>query len=453
MSQKVTSISSAPSFAIAADAVHSSDGYLLELLNQREALHPDLADGLEGWRDEAGDRARLQSLPTTRDEEWRFTNLSPLLDVSFTAAAQFDDLDISSLAIPEAAGSRLTFVNGRYAASLSDTSALPAGVTVGSLSSLSPERQAHVQQHLTLDAMGQADVFALLNSACLSDVAVIWVERNCVVETPIHLLFVSSAGNNPSLSYPRSLVVADRSSAVTLVEQFVGMGGGQYFANAVTEILLGENAQVEHCKWQQESDTSFHIARTAIAQAQDSRYIGHTISTGARLSRHTLSVRQDGLNTATTLNGLTVVAGSQLSDTHTAIDHAQPQGTSDQIHKCIVGDRAHSVFNGKIVVRQDAQMTDSSQSSRNLLLSSKARVDTKPQLEIFADNVKCAHGATVSQLEADEIFYLQSRGLSQEKARQLLTYAFAVESIDRISIDSVAEQLRQFVLVRTNLDS
>ncbi|WP_017326753.1 Fe-S cluster assembly protein SufD [Synechococcus sp. PCC 7336] len=432
------------STAIASNLTSGSELYLAELLGQHGALDGSIAPWLDPLRQMAADRVRLMSLPTQRDEDWRFTSLNSLKEVTFRVS----DATLSGVtdwALSETDRSRLVFVNGKFAAEFSDVSGLPTDVTVGNLANLSVEQQEQVRSQFSLDGMDSGDVFALLNSACLQDMAVVIVGKDCVVETPIQLLFVSTAGDRPSVSHPRCTVVAERGSAATIVEQFVGVGAEPYLTNAVTEITLAPNAQLNHCKWQAESEHSFHIARTAIAQERDSRYTCHTTSTGARLSRHTLAAVQQGLNGETILNGLTVASGTQLSDTHTAIDHAQPHGTSQQIHKCIVGDRAHSVFNGKVLVRKHAQKIDSSQSSRNLLLSHKARVDTKPQLEIFADDVKCAHGATVSQLEADEVFYLQSRGLSEAKAKQLLTYAFAVEVAERIPVKSLENQLKNFL--------
>ncbi len=216
---------------------------------------------------------------------------------------------------------------------------------------------------------------------------------------------------------------------------------GVYLTNAVTEIWVGDNAQVSHTRVEWEGAEAFHIGKTAIAQARDSRYTCHAITLGAKLSRHNLEILQTGEQTQTTLNGLTIISGKQLSDTHSAIALNYPHGTSDQLHKCIIGDRAHAVFNGKVFVPKPAQLTNASQLNRNLLLSSKARVDTKPQLEITADNVKCAHGATVSQLEDDEIFYLQSRGIDENDARKLLINAFAAEVINQIPVPSLREIL------------
>jgi Fe-S cluster assembly protein SufD len=215
--------------------------------------------------------------------------------------------------------------------------------------------------------------------------------------------------------------------------------------------VVGENARAQHTKLQQESHAAFHIAHCAVTLARGADYISDTVTLGARLSRHNLHVLQAAEGTHCALDGLALISGRQLADTHTYMDHAKPHGTSRQLHKCIVGDAAHAVFNGKVLVREGAQLTDSAQSSRNLLLSGKAHVDTKPQLEIFADDVKCAHGATVGQLDAEEVFYLRSRGLDEAEAKSLLTYAFAAEIIDKIPVASLARRLKQKVMEQTQV--
>ncbi|MBG1263247.1 Fe-S cluster assembly protein SufD [Nostoc commune] len=419
------------------------DDYLTGLLNQVTTTKT------EGWlqelRQSAANWVRHSIIPTTREEEWRFTDLSSLRKVQFNnvdtrifASLQFDIL-------PETANSRLVFVNGVYAPELSAVSDLPSGVVVSNLAGLSAVEQEGVQQYLA-QAEGAQEVFTALNTAGISDAAVVWVKKNVVVETPIHLVFIS--GDTLTISLPRCLVVAESGSQVTLVEEYTNRRDaesaeeeGVYFTNAVTEVWVGDNAEVSHTRVEREGAEAFHVGKTAIAQARDSRYTCHAITLGAKLSRHNLEILQTGEQTQTTLNGLTVISGKQLSDTHSAIALNYPHGTSDQLHKCIVGDRAHAVFNGKVFVPKLAQLTNASQLNRNLLLSSKARVDTKPQLEITADNVKCAHGATVSQLEDDEIFYLQSRGIDENDARKLLINAFAAEVINQIPIPSLREIL------------
>ncbi|BAY39944.1 hypothetical protein NIES2111_43250 [Nostoc sp. NIES-2111] len=413
------------------------DAYLLGLLNQVSAKPT------EGWLQEVRDRAknwvRHSVIPTTREEEWRFTDLSELRKVEFQAG-KVQPVDISALSLSEAANSRLVFVNGVYAPELSAVADLPKGVVVGNLSTISSTEQECVQKYLA-QSEGALEVFTALNTAGISDVAVVLVAKNVIVETPIHLLFISVAGDRATISQPRALVVAESGSQVSVIEEFVTPAEGVYLTNAVTEIAIADNAQVVHTRVERDSKAAFHIGKTAVTQARYSRYTCHTLSLGGKISRHNLEVLQTGEQTETTLNGLTMIAGNQLADTHSAIALNHPYGTSNQLHKCIVGDRAHAVFNGKVFVPKPAQLTNAAQLNRNLLLSSKARVDTKPQLEITADNVKCAHGATVSQLEDDEIFYLQSRGIDSNNARKLLVNAFAAEIINQIPHPSLRDKL------------
>ncbi|MEH1797497.1 Fe-S cluster assembly protein SufD [Nostoc sp.] len=418
------------------------DDYLTGLLNQVTVTKT--AGWLQELRQSAANWVRHSTIPTTREEEWRFTDLSSLRKLQFNLeTGNFASLKFEIL--PEAANSRLVFVNGVFAPELSAVTDLPSGVVVSNLAGLSAVEQESVRQYLA-QAEGAQEVFTALNTAGITDAAVVWVKKNVVVETPIHLVFIS--GETLTISQPRCLVVAEGGSQVRLVEEYTNRQGaesaeeeGVYFTNAVTEVWVGDNAEVTHTRVEREGAEAFHIGKTAIAQARDSRYTCHAITLGAKLSRHNLEILQTGEQTETTLNGLTVISGKQLSDTHSAIALNYPHGTSDQLHKCIVGDRAHAVFNGKVFVPKPAQLTNAAQLNRNLLLSSKARVDTKPQLEITADNVKCAHGATVSQLEDDEIFYLQSRGIDENDARKLLINAFAAEVINKIPVPSLREIL------------
>lgn len=430
------------------------DAYLTGLLNQCQALDlqvidPEIAALLGELRDRATLWVNKLTIPTKRDEEWRFTDLSPLLQINFQKPEINVDLAESvadELTLPEAP-IRLVFVNGVYAPQLSAVADLPEGLVVSNLAQLPVTHRSKVRQYLA-HKEGATEVFTALNTAGLTDAAVVWVSKNTVVETPIHLLFLSVASESATISQPRCLVVAESGSAVTLIEEYTnrrGTEGEVYLSNAVTEIFLETNAQVSHTRIERESKAAFHIGKSAIAQARDSRYIGNTMSVGSKLSRHNLEVLQTGEQTETTLHSLTMISGEQLSDTHSVMAYTKPYGTSNQLHKCIVTDKAHAVFNGKVFVPQAAQLTNAGQLNRNLLLSSKARVDTKPQLEITADNVKCSHGATVGQLEADEIFYLQSRGLNQADARNLLINAFAAEIINQLPVASLRKQLFQLV--------
>lgn len=439
-------------------AVEGRDAYLTGLLNQCQALElqgiePETTALLQELRDRAYRWVSTLTVPTKRDEEWRFTDLSPLVQVNFTPAAtvELPESVMSEFALPDAP-IRLVFVNGVYSPQLSAVADLPEGLVVSSLAQLPLNYRSQVGNYLAQQP-GSAEVFTALNTAGLTDVAVVWVAKNSVVETPVHLLFLSTTGEMATFSQPRCLVVAELGSSVTLVEEYRNhwreVVQGVHFTNAVTEIVLEENAQVNHTRVEWQSKAAFRIGKNAIAQARYSRYTCNAITLGAKLSRHNLEVFQTGEGTETTLNGLTLIGGEQLADTHSAIALNHPNGTSNQLHKCIIDDRAHAVFNGKVFVPQTAQFTNAGQLNRNLLLSPKARVDTKPQLEITADQVKCAHGATVSQLDADEIFYLQSRGINETNARELLLDAFAAEVLEQIPVASLRHRLSRCVACRT----
>lgn len=432
------------------DSLLNRDAFLSGLLSRVTTTKTD--GWLQDLRESAANWVRHSVVPNTREEEWRFTDLSPLKQVIFNNVETIHELSLQDdFVLPEVSG-RLVFVNGVYSPNLSNTENLPAGLIVGNLDVL-PEEV--IQQYLA-QAEGAKEVFTALNTAALNDVAVIWVAKNVVVETPIHLLFISVAGESATISQPRVLVVAESSSQVSLIEEYVTgkMPVPQeeevYFTNGVTEIWVQENAQVTHNRVVREGAAAFHIGKTAVTQARSSRYNCNAVTVGGKISRHNLEILQTGEQTETTLNGLTVIADNQLADTHSALSLNYPHGVSKQLHKCIISDRAHGVFNGKIFVPKLAQLTDASQLNRNLLLSSKSRIDTKPQLEITADNVKCAHGATVSQLEDDEIFYLQSRGIDENDARKLLVNAFATEIINFIPVPSLRESLLKTVTSLTN---
>ncbi len=431
-------------------AAANREAYLAQLLKLAQSAEVAVSDRLPELRSQAAALVQEQTFPTTRNEEWRFTDLSPLLQVELAVGDRSLAVSpeaVEAFALPEAATSRLVFVNGVYAPEFSAIANLPANLFVGSLAALPEELKARSQNYLAKQP-GAEEVFTALNTAGLSDAAVVWLPKNQKVETPIHLLFVSTASDRPILSQPRCLVVAETGSSVTLVEDYVTVGEGVYLTNPVTEIWVEQNAQVSHTRIQRENQNAFHIGKTAVSQARDSRYTCNAVSFGAKLSRHNLEVFQTGEQTETNLNGLTMIGGEQLGDTHSTIAYTQPHGSSRQLHKTIVDGQARAVFNGKVFVPKLAQLTDAGQLNRNLLLSSKARVDTKPQLEITADNVKCSHGATVGQIDPDEIFYLQSRGLDQASARQLLVYAFAIEIIDQIPVASVRDRLSQLVKQR-----
>jgi len=420
---------------------HDRTAYLAELLNLRPSLDAQTV-WLQDIRDRATARVQELAIPSTRDEAWRFADLSPLLQVEFQAVDSqpttlgFDH--IQPFILPEAVSSRLVFVNGVYDPALSAVDGLPDRVLVTNLATgaeLLEALPARLAQQ-----PGAEEVFTALNTASFTDGAMVWVEKDQVIEPPIQILYVSTA-TQTAIAHPRCLVVAESGSQLTLIEEYVTLNEGTYFMNSVTEIWVNENAAVNHTRVQHDSTEAFHVGKTAVSQAQYSRYTCNAVSLGGKLSRHNLEIYQTGEQTETTLNGLTIITGDQVADTHSAIAFTKPHSTSRQLHKCIVDDHAHAIFNGKVFVPKAAQLTNAGQLSNTLLLSPKARIDTKPQLEIVADNVKCAHGATVSQLDTDEVFYLQSRGIDEVSARKLLVYAFAYEVIDQIPIASLKDRL------------
>ena len=431
--------------------------YLESLLAGQPQLAASPLAWLKALRAEAVERVGALRLPTTRDEEWRFTDISLLGKTSFASALSATDLeaaDVAPLYIEEAS-TRLVFVDGIYAPELSSPNAgcgTHSGVVVSNLTSAMAVHAAAIKPHLGRHAPFTRDAFAAQNTAFLHDAAVVIVPRDVSVAAPVHLLFIATQKN--VVSTPRCLVLAEPGSAVTVVEDYVVLYQPRWqeeahFTNAVTEVVLADNAHVTHIRVQREGSKAFHIANCAVSLGRTSNYQSVSVALGARLSRYNLNVLHTAEGATCALDGLALISGRQLADTHSCIDHAQPHGTSRQLHKCIVGGSAHAVFNGKVMVRKGAQRTDAQQTNRNLLLTAKAHIDTKPQLEIFASDVKCTHGATVGQLDSEEVFYLQSRGLTEAAARNLLTYAFGAEIIDRIPIASLKQQLEQTVLEQT----
>jgi Fe-S cluster assembly protein SufD len=434
---------------------------IFSLATEAKSLGKDTEEFVSELRQLASDRISNLTFPTTKDEEWKYTDVSSLGNLTFAnqnviqetiapdISTNIEEL-IAKHSAPEASGNLIVFVNGEYSAQFSDITGAADGLIVGNLANLGdrvlPKLRSHLAQHPDAN-----DYFASLNTACMTDVAIILVPKNLVVENPVQLLFIAQPQTTEAtlLTQPRCLVIAESHSNLTFVQTYVGKDAQTYFCNSVTEIWLAEGAEVNHTKVQWQGDQAIHINTTAIAQARNSIYKNQSISIGAQIARQNLIVHQMAEQTETSLTGLAFIDGEQLADTHSTIAHNYPHGSSKQLHKCIADGRSHAVFNGKIQVAKLAQQTDSAQLSRNLLLSGKARVDTKPQLEIFADNVKCAHGATVSQLDAEEIFYLQSRAIEAKSAANLLTYAFATEAIAQIPVVSVQRSLSSFVLEKT----
>jgi len=398
---------------------------------------------LAAIRVEALESAKALNFPSDRHDDWRFTDLSPLFQHGFQPVGSFARLklaDIEKFLIPGSI--RLVFVDGSYDAGLSDLAQAGAGVKVKSLVEClgDPQVEAHFARHVSF----KQDAFAALNTRFFEDGAFVHVTNEAVA--PIHILHVATSRETPSAIYPRCLVVMEANSRATVVEDYAGLEDGINFSDAVTEVVLKDHAQLQHVRVQREEKNAFHIGHCSVESGTGSVYTATSLAFGARVSRHSLHVTQQGEGAEIRLNGLALIAGRQIADTHTRIDHAVPAGKSVQLHKCIADGAAHAVFSGKVIVHRGAAGTDSVQSSRNLLLSGKARIDTQPQLEIFNDDVSCKHGATVGQIDADALFFLKSRGLSEERARNLLTHAFAAEIIAKIPVPSLVESLSLNIL-------
>jgi len=402
---------------------------------------PEVEDPHTPLRQQA--RAQLAELgiPTPREEDWKYSDLSPLVAHTFRLAGPGEPgLEVAALEPwlwPESRYSYAVFVNGYFAPHLSNLSGLPSALRITPLSQSAPG---------LVQTIAKVDVFSALNTAHLAEGIQIELPPQQEVLPPLHLLWVTVAPEGEAvLAQPRCLVTLQANTALTLIEDHVSGGAGIPFGNAVTEIALAEGSRLHHVILQRQGSQAFHINQTAVRQGRHSHYRLQALQWGSQFSRHNLEIAQVEPQAHTQLQGLTLLKGSQHSDTHSRLRHQAPQGSSRQLHKCIVDETARAVFSGRILVSREAQLTDAAQTNRNLLLSPKARVDTRPQLEIFADNVKCTHGATVGQLEAEEIFYLQSRGIPLAQARQLLTYAFAAEILEGIPVAQlpslVAQQL------------
>lgn len=387
--------------------------------------------------------------PTPRHEDWRFTNLAPLLRMPFVPAG--DALrELSPTALrpflwETAAGPRLVFVNGRFCPQWSHGGI--AGVHVASLASVLTEDPTALERRLNRYANVRDDVFTALNTAFLADGAYVRVAPGVRLETPIHLVCISLSNELLTVTYPRALIVAGAGSQCTIVESYVG-SDGPYFTNAVTELVAGDNAVVDHYKVQREAEAAFHIGALYIHQQRNTNVRSHCISLGGRLVRHNITAVLAGEGGDCHLNGLYVVGGEQHVDNHLRVEHAAAHCSSRETFKGILADRARGVFTGRIIVHPGARKTDAKQTNHNLLLSGHAQVDTKPQLEIRADDVKCTHGATVGQLDDEALFYLRARGIPEAAARGLLTYGFASASLGEIRVEPLRVQIEGLVRAR-----
>jgi Fe-S cluster assembly protein SufD len=390
---------------------------------------------LRKLREDAFARFAEVGFPTTHDEDWRFTNVAPIARTQFRLPGKtFVQLPPAGLNSWQIQGSavRLVFVNGRYAPELTTLGALPKGVAVSSLREQIEGNSDQLSTQLGHYANTQRDAFVALNTAFLEDGAYVHVKRGVVVDAPIHLLFVSSADHLPIMAHPRNLVIFEDQSQGTVVEEYVSIGGGTMFSNSVTELVAGDDAHVSHYMIEREDREAFNVSTLRIQQGRTANVASHSFLLGGGLVRNNVHPVLAGEGGECLINGLFVGSGRQHLDNYMHVEHASPHCASRQFYNGILDDNAHGVFHGRIVVHKDAQKTDAKQTNRNLLLSDDAQIDTKPQLEIYADDVKCTHGATIGQIDENALFYLRSRGLTEAEARQLLLLAFASECVDRL---------------------
>ena len=403
-------------------------------------------------------RFETLGFPTTRNEDWHFTSVSPIAEGRFapltTPIGTVTATQLAPFSFAESDWHTLVFVNGRYDAALSlgGGGALPIGVRVLPLAQAFDELPVLVAQHLGQIASFDIHTFTALNTAFINDGAVVHVAQDVELTRPIHLLFVSDEGEGRAatqgVAHPRNLIVLDRHSKATVIESYAGLADGAYFTNAVTEATIADGATLTHLKLQRESARAFHVGTLDVRQARNSHFFSFSFATGAALSRTNIYTELRGEGCGATLNGLYLGDRDQHIDHQTRIEHVAPSCYSRELYKGILDGAAHGVFNGKVYVHPEAQKTDGKQTNNTLLLSEKAQIDTKPQLEIFADDVKCTHGATVGRLDETSLFYMKSRGINARTARELLTYAFAADVLETIELAEVREGLESATMQR-----
>ena len=384
--------------------------------------------------------------PTTRQEEWRFTDVKPIARASFARSESAPDAvsieDVERLRLGGKDYDCLVFVNGHYAASLSSVGALPNGVQLGSLHEVLSTSPELIEEHLAQYATQEHNPLAALNTAFVQDGAFLHVPDGTILERPVQFLFLAvPVAGQPLVAHPRNLFLVGREARASVVESYLSASPGTYWTNAVTEAVVGEGAKLDSYRVQREHEQAFHTAVTQSHQARDSVFSMVTFSFGAQLSRHDIHATLGGEGADCTLDGLSMLRDRQHTDYHTILEHAQPNCTSWEYFNGVFDDRARGIFNGRIIVRPGAQKTDSKQTNNNLLLSGRSRADSQPQLEIYADDVKCTHGATLGPIDDEHMFYLQSRGLTMAEARNLLTYGFGSEILSNVSLEPLKSAL------------
>ncbi len=420
----------------------------LENFTEAERSAPGRAlPWLKKLREDAFARFCEAGFPTTKDEDWRFTNVSAIARTQFRSArpAKLAKSEAAARRV-EGAAAQIVLVNGRHAPELSSLKNLPKGVTVASLAELIDRDPATLEKHLGRYASQERDAFVALNTAFLAEGAYIHVARGVVVDAPIVLLYLTTEEDAPTVTHPRNLIVAEDESQVAVIEDYVSIGGESVaFSNAVTELVAGENAHVQHYLIEREHLKAFNVSTLRIEQGRSANVASHSVLLGGGLVRNNVHPVLAGEGGECLINGLFLGTGRQHLDNYMHVEHAAPHCGSRQFYNGILDGQAHGVFHGRIVVHKAAQKTDAKQTNRNLLLSDDAQIDTKPQLEIYADDVKCTHGATIGQIEENALFYLQSRGISESEARKLLLMAFAEECVDRMHSTAAREHVVRLI--------
>ena len=414
---------------------------------EKSAASRDLA-WLKKLRQEGFARFSETGFPTTRNEDWRFTNPNAIAQTPFhlvrNGRARLSQSDLHAFRIP-GVDCQLVFVDGRFAAGLSSIGKLPDGVTVSSLAAELASDPGAIEKHLGHYLNLRRDAFGALNTAFLEDGAYVHVAKGVVLESPVAILFVSTEHDSPAVNHPRNLIVAEENSQLTIVEDYVSLGEGQALCNTVTELVAGDHSVVSHYRIEREHTGAFNVSTLRIEQGRAADVSSHSVLLGGALVRNNIHPVLAGEGGECLINGLFIGNGHQHLDNYMLVEHASPHCGSRQFYNGILDGRAHGVFHGRIIVHKDAQKTDAKQTNRNLLLSDTAQIDTKPQLEIYADDVKCTHGATIGQIEENALFYLRSRGLSEADARKLLLMAFAEECVERMHSSVAREYMQRLV--------
>jgi Fe-S cluster assembly protein SufD len=432
-------------------AIEHTRRYLAAFEDWQPAVKKSDPSWLNELRESGIENFSSLGFPTTKDEAWKYTNVGPVVAQPFALAngqsRSVDGAAVLSAASVEAEAVRLVFVNGVYAPELSSAEGLPPGVRLASLAALR-KREPDLAHQIGRYANYRRNAFVALNTAFIDDGAVLIVAPGVRLSKPVYLAYVSGGGRRPVVSHPRTLIVLGAASEASIVESYAGLNGGSYLCNAVTELVGETDAVAHHYRLQREADAAFHFGTLAANLARGCHLTAHAVTLSGALVRNDVHVSLDGEGAECVLNGLYLGADKQHVDNFTEIEHAKPRATSLELYKGILDDASHGVFNGKIVVHKDAQKSDARQTNRNLLLSSDAVVNTKPQLEIYADDVKCTHGSTIGQLDPDALFYLRSRGLGPDEARTLLSFAFASDIVMRMKIETLRQRLNEHLMAR-----